>query len=72
MNYFNFYPVLYFEVKVVLIIEDTLLALSKVVEYIHQRPRQMNADVTLSLTIIEGNAEVLYIIILSSIIVITY
>ncbi|XP_017756969.1 PREDICTED: UPF0764 protein C16orf89 homolog [Eufriesea mexicana] len=41
--------------------EDTLLALSKVIEYIHQRPRQMNADVTLSLTIIEANVAAIFV-----------
>lgn len=33
---------------------EKLDVLSKIVNYIRQRPRQMNADVTLSLTIVEG------------------
>ncbi|XP_015429794.1 PREDICTED: UPF0764 protein C16orf89 homolog [Dufourea novaeangliae] len=35
--------------------EDKLTALSKVVDYIHQRPGQMNADATFSVTIVEAN-----------------
>ncbi|XP_029032238.2 UPF0764 protein C16orf89 homolog [Osmia bicornis bicornis] len=35
--------------------ERNLIALSKVINYIHHRPHQMNADVTLSITIVEAN-----------------
>lgn len=39
---------------VTVITEEKLVKLSKVIEYIHQRPQQMNVDVTLSLTIVQG------------------
>ncbi|CAK9829349.1 UPF0764 protein C16orf89 homolog [Anthophora retusa] len=35
--------------------EDKLVALSKVMDYIHRRPDQMNVDVTFSVTIVEAN-----------------
>nr|XP_033340341.1 UPF0764 protein C16orf89 homolog [Megalopta genalis] len=35
--------------------EEKLTALSKVVDYIHERPDQMNADATFSITIVEAN-----------------
>ncbi|XP_078041570.1 UPF0764 protein C16orf89 homolog [Augochlora pura] len=35
--------------------EEKLTALSKVVDYIHGRPDQMNADATFSITIVEAN-----------------
>ncbi|CAK9798061.1 UPF0764 protein C16orf89 homolog [Anthophora quadrimaculata] len=35
--------------------EEKLVALSKVMDYIHRRPDQMNADVTFSITIVEAN-----------------
>ncbi|XP_076672858.1 UPF0764 protein C16orf89 homolog [Andrena cerasifolii] len=35
--------------------EEKLIALSKVVDYIGQRPQQMNADATFSVTIVEAN-----------------
>ncbi|XP_048263066.1 uncharacterized protein LOC100652041 isoform X2 [Bombus terrestris] len=41
-------------IKVAVIAGEKLDVLSKIVNYIRQRPRQMNADVTLSLTIVEG------------------
>lgn len=40
------------------IAEEILVKLSKVIEYIHQRPQQMNADVTLSLTIVQGKTTI--------------
>nr|XP_012153148.1 PREDICTED: uncharacterized protein LOC100877494 [Megachile rotundata] len=38
-----------------LILERKLLSLSKVIDYIGRRPHQMNADVTLSITIVQVN-----------------
>ncbi|XP_076650006.1 UPF0764 protein C16orf89 homolog [Halictus rubicundus] len=35
--------------------EEKLTALTKVVDYIHERPDQMNADATFSITIVEAN-----------------
>lgn len=35
--------------------DKKLLALSRVIDYIRQRPQQMNADATLGVTIAEGN-----------------
>lgn len=40
-----------------IIVEENLAALTKVVDYIHDRPEQMNADVTFSVTIVEGNVD---------------
>ncbi|XP_043784552.1 UPF0764 protein C16orf89 homolog [Apis laboriosa] len=41
--------------------EEKLIKLSKVIEYIHQRPQQMNADVTLSLTIVQANIAAIFL-----------
>ncbi|XP_003695174.2 UPF0764 protein C16orf89 homolog [Apis florea] len=41
--------------------EEILVKLSKVIEYIHQRPQQMNADVTLSLTIVQANIAAIFL-----------
>ncbi|CAD1478322.1 unnamed protein product, partial [Heterotrigona itama] len=38
-----------------------LVVLSKIVDYINQRPGQMNADVTLSLTIVEANVAAIFL-----------